>query len=92
MKRTDVLPIDEEAEAHAREEHADLEGEVGRGAVDGGGDWSVSEADRERREMERVVGELEGFGAPRGDDKLREGALLAVLEDKVVQLEREAGL
>lgn len=92
VKRTDVLPIDEEAVAHAREEHADLDGEVGRGEVDGGGDWSVTDADRERREMERVVGELEALGAAKGDGGLREGALLAALEEKVVQLEREAGL
>lgn len=92
MKRTDVLPIDKEAAAHAREEHADLEGEVGRGEVDGGWDWSVNAEDRERRGMERIVRELEVLGGSSADEKLREEALLAALEEKVVQLEREAGL
>ncbi|GHJ85454.1 hypothetical protein NliqN6_1856 [Naganishia liquefaciens] len=92
VKRTDVLPIDEEAAAHAREEHADLQGELGRGEVDAGGDWSMTNADRERREMERVVGDFEALGGSRADGALREGALLAAMEGKVAQLEREAGL
>ncbi|KAJ9100126.1 hypothetical protein QFC20_005538 [Naganishia adeliensis] len=91
VKRGDVLPRDEEALAHAREEHPDLPAEVSDGRVDAGGDWSVRAEDGERREMERMVDALEGMGGA-ANGGVREGQLLDDMEGKVLALEREAGL
>lgn len=87
-----MLPRDEEALAHARDEHPDLPAEVVNGRPDAGGDWSVRAEDGERREMERMVDALEGLGGAAASEGLREGELLDQLEGTVVALEREAGL
>lgn len=93
VKRGDVLPRDEEALAHAREEHPDLPAELADGRPDAGGDWTVRAEDGVRREMERMVDALEGLGgAAEASEGPREGELLDQLEGKVMALEREAGL
>lgn len=90
VKRGDVCEADEEALAHAREEHPDPDEEVRSGRVDAGGDWSVSAGVGERREMERLVDALDGLGG--GGEGVRQGEVLDEFEERVGALEREAGL
>lgn len=85
------MPRDEEAIAHAREEHPDHPAEVSDGRVDAGGDYSVTKEDGERREMEQMVDALEGMGGA-ANGGVREGQLLDDLGGKVRNLELEAGL
>ncbi|KAJ9107855.1 hypothetical protein QFC19_002761 [Naganishia cerealis] len=82
-----VLPVDEEALAHAAAEHpAD-------GVVVDKDEWRGEEGVRERREMADVVQKLEDLGGQeKTTNEEREQQLLDSWERTVSLLEREAGL
>ncbi|KAJ9109057.1 hypothetical protein QFC21_000384 [Naganishia friedmannii] len=106
VRRDQVLPIDEEALAHAAAEHPDeqpqqlltqQQGRTNDEAV--GNAWTKEGQEvRERREMERVLDAMEDLSSASSAQQARPGMeereqhLLDLWEGRVAKLELEAGL